>query len=179
MPTLRVGTIDEFTPASQNANKHTERGLYELEKSMQQDGFVAAMTVAANGEALDGSARMEKSAVVFGEDVTVIHHDGTRPIILVRDDIPDASAPIAKRIAIRANRIAQIDLNWDLTELLDTAKQVDLGKLWTAEEWNRLVCASQVPEQPEDSGSYSENSSQEKESDGITCPRCGFHIGGN
>jgi hypothetical protein len=177
MAKLRVGTIDEFRPAGQNANRHTARGLAELERSMNADGYVAALTVAADGEALDGSARLEKVAELFGDEVVVLEHDGTQPIVLVRTDVKNAQSPIAKRIAIRANRVAQLDLDWDPQELIETASQIDLGKLWTQEEWTRAISSVQPPpDEPQNMGSESRDSSENQE-EGIVCPKCGYRIG--
>lgn len=143
---------------------------------MNADGYVAALTVAADGEALDGSARLEKALEIFGDGVVVLEHNGQKPIVLVRTDIPNAQSPIARRIAVRANRVAQLNLDWDPQELIETASQVDLGKLFTQDEWSRLVSIVQSPEEPEISGSQSEDSSENREDGGITCPKCGYHI---
>lgn len=173
---LRAGTIDEFRPASQNANRHTARGLAELERSMNADGYVAALTVAADGEALDGSARLEKAADVFGDEVLVLEHDGTQPIVLVRTDVKNAQSPIAKRIAVRANRVAQLDLDWDPQELIETASQIDLGKLWTQDEWNRAISSVQPPpDEPQNMEAESHDASGNQE-EGIVCPKCGYRI---
>ena len=68
-----------------NLNKHTEYGLQMLEKSMGEVGFIGAMTAANDGEIFDGSARIEKSAVIFDDvDPIVIETDGTRPVIIKR-----------------------------------------------------------------------------------------------
>jgi len=106
-------TLADFRPQRVNANTHTPRGLGMLDAAMAQDGYVAPMTAAADGEIIDGSARLELAAERFaGVAPIVVPHDGTRPIIAVRTDIPNASTPEAKRIALAANRIAQADLQW-------------------------------------------------------------------
>ena len=99
------GKIAGFKPQTRNGNKHTQRGMGMLEASMRQYGYVSPMTAAADGEIIDGSARIETSANVFGDDAIVVHHDGTKPIIMVRDDIPSADTPEARAISMAANRI--------------------------------------------------------------------------
>src|SRR5262245_57947186 len=59
---------------SNNANKHTERGLDLLETSITRDGWIGAITVAADGEAFDGSARIAVSENL--DDAIVIRSDG-------------------------------------------------------------------------------------------------------
>lgn len=47
---------DEIRPQRRNANRHTERGMAALEQSIDQDGWIGAITVAADGETFGGSA---------------------------------------------------------------------------------------------------------------------------
>ena len=84
MAKLSNDRLDKFRPQTRNANKHTQRGMGALEAAMRKYGYVAPMTAAADGEILDGSARIETSANVFGDDVIVVHHDGTKPVMSLR-----------------------------------------------------------------------------------------------
>lgn len=97
--------LSEFRPQDDNANAHTERGLQVLGKAYDEVGYVAPMTAAANGEVIDGSARLEKAINQFEDEALVIRHDGSKPIMMVREDVKDASDPKAKRISYGANRI--------------------------------------------------------------------------
>lgn len=49
-------------PQRKNANRHTPRGMGLLEGSIEQDGWIGAITTAADGETFDGSARVEVTA---------------------------------------------------------------------------------------------------------------------
>jgi hypothetical protein len=134
-PTVKVAKMGEFRPLKTNPNKHTERGLGMLDRSMSEVGYVAPMTAAADGEILDGSARLETAAQRFGDEVLVIHHDGKTPIVCIRDDIPNANTPEAKRIAIASNRIAEIDLSWSAEQLFaDIEAGVNLDGLFAENE---------------------------------------------
>jgi len=127
--------LDKFKPQTRNANKHTQRGMGTLETSMRKYGYVSPMTAAADGEIIDGSARIETSANVFGDDVIVVHHDGTKPVIMVRDDIPSADTPEARAISIAANRVAALNLDFDAEVLFeDLQAGIDLGDLWRKDE---------------------------------------------
>lgn len=121
-PQVRIGKLSDFRPQVLNANLHTERGLRMLDDSMQEDGYVAPMTAVADGEVIDGSARLERAFDRFSDEAIILEHDGTRPIITKRIDIPDADNPIAKRIALRANRIAEADLSWNPEVLAELAE---------------------------------------------------------
>ena len=107
---------------------------------MRKYGYVTPMTAAADGEIIDGSARAETGATVFGDDVIVVHHDGTKPVIMVRDDIPSADTPEAREISIAANRIAQVNLDFDAEVLLeDLQAGVVLGQFWRQDELDALL----------------------------------------
>ena len=138
----------DFRPQQLNANQHTARGMGALERSMRTDGYSTPMVAAADGEVFDGSARLGTSAVLFGGTVPiVVHSDGTRPVIHVRDDIASAADPRAKRLALAANRIAQLNLDWDpalLKRLLAELPELTPG-LWTDEELRAVVRALERP----------------------------------
>ena len=117
--------LKDFKIQSKNANKHTDRGLSALESSIDEYGWIGAVTVANNDETFDGSARLDAIKKQYGDDAEpiVIDSDGTRPIIVRRTDIEDTDDPKAKYLAIAANRIAELDLDWDadvLAGLIDT-----------------------------------------------------------
>lgn len=137
---IKQSTIDNFRPQKANRNRHKMRGMGALESSMRKVGYVAPMTAAADGEIIDGSARLETSAIVFDDDVLVVHHDGTKPVIMVRDDIPNAETPEAKQIALAANRIAELNLDWDAEGLLaDAQAGLDMTGLFSENEIDELM----------------------------------------
>lgn len=133
--------ISDFRPQENNANRHTERGLWMLDKSISDLGWVGAITVSADNQTFDGSARLETVYSRFGEDVEpiVIDADGTRPIIVRRTDIPTADDEKAVKLAIAANRIAEVDLSWDADMLAEISEEVDLSDLFTGDELSRLL----------------------------------------
>ena len=135
-----MAKVKDFRPATQNANKHTARGLGALQASVQGDGWIGAMTTAADGEMIAGSARIETVAQVFGVDAEpiVIESDGSRPIVVVRTDIPNAADKRAVRLALADNRVQELDLTWDV-EVLAGLDADDLAGLWTADELELLA----------------------------------------
>ena len=140
MAKVTADKLGKFRPQTRNANRHTQRGMGQLEASMRKYGYVTPMTAAADGEIIDGSARAETGATVFGDDVLVVHHDGTKPVIMVRDDIPSADTPEAREISIAANRIAQVNLDFDPEVLLgDLQAGVDLAQFWRQDELDELL----------------------------------------
>jgi hypothetical protein len=135
MAKVETGKLSDFQPQAENANKHTERGLKALEDAYSEVGYVAPMTAAANGEVLDGSARLEKAVDQFPDEALVIKHDGTKPIVMVREDVKDAKDAKAKRISYGANRIGELDLEWSPEQVLaDIEAGIDLSGLFDEDE---------------------------------------------
>lgn len=83
---VRIGKLSEFRPQAANANKHTERGLRMLDDAMSEDGYVAPMTAVADGEMVDGSARLERAFDRFDGEAIIVEHDGTKPIVTGRQE---------------------------------------------------------------------------------------------
>ena len=152
--------LADFKPQGRNTNKHTARGMGMLEKSVQKDGWIGAITVAADGETFDGSARIEVASLTGFENAIVIESDGTRPVIHRRIDIPNADDMRAKRLGIAANRIAEINLDYNLEEmagLLAECPTITDG-LFLDDELAKLAAGANTPAPGERK---------------VTCPSCG------
>lgn len=135
-----INGLADIKPQRRNANRHSQRGMGQLEQSVQTDGWIGAITVAADGETFDGSARIEVAAATGFDNPLVEETDGTRPVVLKRVDIPTADDPRAIRLGIAANRVAEVNLTWDtevLTEL--AADGIDLAEFWTKDELAGLI----------------------------------------
>ena len=144
-------SLADFRPLGEgrNPNKHTPQGLGQLEAAMDRQGYVAPMTAAADGSILDGNARLEKAATKFpGVAPLVVAHDGTRPVIMIRTDIASADDPLARDIIVAANRIAEVDLDYDLGVLRDFAADgLDLTPYeFSVETMGELVAGVDAPE---------------------------------
>lgn len=111
--------LSHFRQQENNLNKHTILGMAMLETSMQEVGYAGPMVAAADGEIIDGSARHETAANVFGQEAEpiIVESDGKRPIVVVRTDIKDGKSKIARRLAAFANRTGQVNLEWDAPQL--------------------------------------------------------------
>jgi DNA modification methylase len=145
---------DIVRPQARNANRHTQRGMGMLETSMQADGWIGAITVAADGETFDGSARVEKSATIFPDaEPIVIETDGTRPVIVKRTDIASATDERAVRLGIAANRVASVNLDWepDVLAAIVDEQGIDLSGMFTDLEFDALAIPSVLPD-PGDGG---------------------------
>lgn len=159
--------ITDFQPQKRNSNKHTQRGMSTLEKSIEKDGWIGAITVAADGETFDGSARIEVGALLAdGVEPIIVESDGTRPVIHIRKDIQTATDPKAKRLGVAANRVAQLNLDYDVEELARLQiEDVDLTGLFTETEFDLLTDTGVAKDQ---SGHW--QGMPEFEQDDVTAP---------
>jgi DNA modification methylase len=131
----------KLIPQQRNANKHTLHGLRLLEKSIQSDGFIDAQTAAADGEIISGSARLELSAEKFADvEPIIVESDGSRPVVVVRTDIPTANDPRAKRLSVAANQIAKTDFNPDGELLAEWGGEDEaIRAMFADSEWQEIT----------------------------------------
>ena len=157
----------KITPQRRNANRHTQRGMQALERSLDADGWIGAITVAADGETFDGSARVEKTAENgMLDNPIVVETDGRRPVVVVRTDIPSAADPRGAA-GLAANRVASLNLEWEPDVLAEVARDVDISPLFYPDELAELSLPAPDVEFKE----YDE--SVENDVTYCTCPNCG------
>lgn len=144
---MSAKSLGAITPQKRNANRHTQRGMGALEKSIQADGMIGAITVAANGEIFDGSARREVIETAGLDDAIIVRSDGSRPIIHIREDIPTADDPRAVRLGLAANRVAELNLAWDAELLAEIGAENSalLDGLFSGDELAALLAAIAEP----------------------------------
>lgn len=133
--------LSDFKTQSKNVNKHKPRGMAMLDSVISTDGWQGAITTAANGETFAGSARLEVATNRFGEDAEpiMVHTIGDRPVIIVRDDIPDANHPKAVRLGIADNRISEINYDADYELLAEISDEIDISDMYDDDELGKLV----------------------------------------
>jgi hypothetical protein len=138
---MKKEQLSNFTLQKVNSNRHKPRGMGLLDNSIAKDGWIGSITVTADNETFDGSARLETAYGRFGEDVEpiIVDADGTRPIIVRRTDIPNADDPRAKRLSVAANRVAEVNLDYDLEVLAELHEEVDLSEMFFADEIAALM----------------------------------------
>ena len=126
--------LADLTPDNLNANKGTQRGLGQLEKSLQNYGAGRSITVDKNGRIISGNKTTLAAASVGIEDAILVESDGNAVIVHKRTDI-DIDTPMGRGLAIADNRVAELNLDWDLDVLEELADQgVELLDHWTEDE---------------------------------------------
>jgi hypothetical protein len=96
-----------------------------------------------------GSARLEVAADKFqGIEPIIVESDGTRPVVVIRTDIPSGDDPRAKRLSIADNQISHTDLDFDgdlLKEWGDEDKAI--REMFGDAEWREIVTETMSEEE--------------------------------
>lgn len=122
-----IKRLSDLKTQRNNLNKHKPHGLKALGDSVQKDGLIGGITVAADGEAFDGSARLETIAETMpGVKIRVVDTEGDTLVVNRRVDIPNTNDPRAKRLGYAANAIGVMDWNPDAELLAQLAVEDDL-----------------------------------------------------
>ncbi|MGI8922746.1 MAG: hypothetical protein ACR2HJ_01685 [Fimbriimonadales bacterium] len=161
-----IKSVSDLTPDMANANRHTERGMGMMEKSITECGYGDSVTVDKNGAVISGNGRVETLAAVGMMDAIVVQSDGTRPIIHQRTDLDLEKDVKAKRLALLQNRVGQVNLEWDegvLARLM--AEDVPMDDLFRDDELSKLI-ADFTPASIDEQGRLDEKTP-------VTCPECG------
>lgn len=104
--------LDKVKLDQRNANKHSKRGMELLEKSVEQNGVLEAITVSADDVVISGNARTETFEQKGMTDAIIVETDGTKPVIIKRTDIKDKT-PEFYRAALAANGVAKNNITID------------------------------------------------------------------
>jgi len=145
--------LSDFRVQERNVNKHRLRGLKALRDTIDEGGWVGAITTAANGETFAGSARLEVSYDRFGQEIEpiTVHTTGDRPVIVIRDDIPTASDPKAVKLGVADNRISELNYDPDIELLIEINDEIiQLDDLYYEDELSALVASNEEQEDQED-----------------------------
>lgn len=165
-------TIADLTPDERNANRGTLRGSQLLEKSLREYGAGRSALADKNGKIIAGNKTIEGAASIGMEEAIFVHSDGTRPVIVIRDDL-DLSDPggKAQAMAIADNRVGQVSLEWNPDVLAELQTDgVDLEAFWFEDELSKILNSFEVPDFSavgiEEQGRLDEKAK-------CTCPNCG------
>ena len=108
-------------PSNRNTNKHTERGMQLLGKSIDEVGVIESISVTKQGTIISGHARKEKfdERGLVPKEITLA--DNEYPVI-VRNDIEDDTDTYYKA-QILANTTAHKNYNLDIEDVEAVAEE--------------------------------------------------------
>lgn len=136
MPRSRLPqSLDDLTLDVTNANRGTDRGRRLLAESLQTHGAGRPVLLDRRGRVIAGNKTVEQ-ARALGMPLKVVASDGDVLIAHVRLDLDLTRDPHARALAVKDNRVAELDLDWDPDVLRALhAEGVALDGLWTEQEW--------------------------------------------
>lgn len=134
----RIRSIHDLRSDPQNGNRGTSRGRAALDQSLKAHGAGRSILVDKDGVAIAGNKTLE-AAKAHDLPIQLVPTDGKTLVVVQRTDL-DLGDPAARALAIKDNRIAQIDLDWDPQVLAHLrADGLSLDGLWTEAEWQALA----------------------------------------
>ena len=130
-------TTSDFTLDDKNANNGTDRGKKLLAESLKKLGAGRSIVCDRNGKVIGGNKTLEQ-AIALGLEVETIHTQGDKLVAVIRDDLDLDTDSKARDLAYSDNRIAELDLNWKVEQILEDIDNISIEGLWTEDELNRL-----------------------------------------
>lgn len=167
-----MAELASLTPDKRNANKGTVRGRALLEDSLRKYGAGRSILADKHGNIIAGNKTLE-SAADIGLPIRVIETDGTELVVVQRRDLDLTTDKAARELAYADNRIAQLDLDWDIEALLaDQEAGIDLAAVgFDDDELAALLAANILPNSFRE---YDESVADEVKY--CTCPECGHRF---
>jgi len=161
-----MSDISDLKFDDKNFNKHTQRGMGLLEKSLQELGAGRSILVDKDNNIIAGNGIVEAAANAGITKTKVIETDGTELVVVKRKDMT-LNSNKGREMALADNAAAAVDLEWDTDALADVFDPEDLGKWGISEALPKIDWAS-VDE-------LSEKTYDQPEHEALQCPKCG-HI---
>lgn len=111
-----MADLTDLKPDRRNANRGTVRGRALLEDSLRRHGAGRSILADKHGNVIAGNKTLE-SAADIGLPVRFVQTDGTELVVVQRTDL-DLDSDSGRSLAYLDNRVAELDLSWDVAELL-------------------------------------------------------------
>ena len=117
-----MANISELKFDDKNFNKHTQKGMGLLEKSLQKFGAGRSVLIDKDNNIIAGNGIIEAAGAVGLDKVRVIETDGTEIVAVKRTDVALDSAQ-GREMALADNATAAADLEWDENNIAAVADQ--------------------------------------------------------
>lgn len=127
--------ISDLKFDDKNFNKHTQRGMGLLEKSLQQFGAGRSILIDKNNNIIAGNGVVEAAGNIGLEDVQIVESDGTKIVAVKRTDI-DLNSAEGRELAMADNAVAAEDLSWDKGNIDDVSEQFGIDPGDWISDWD-------------------------------------------
>lgn len=136
MSELRTISIDELVPDDKNANEGTKQGMELLLNSISEDGVGRGILVDKEGRVIAGNKTIEQAKEAGVTEVVLVPSDGSVVVATMREDI-SLDSRTGRRIALRDNRVSEVNLEWDGDVLHDLTSEfeIDLSEEINFQGW--------------------------------------------
>lgn len=114
-------SIEDLRPDALNFNRHTERGMELLEKSIKENKFGRSILVDKDGNIIAGNATVEAAKKLGSKKIKVIETTGEELVVVKRTDL-EIDSKEARELALADNGVAAVNLEWD-EDAIQAAKE--------------------------------------------------------
>lgn len=161
-----IESIEDLSQDELNCNEGTPRGQGIIENSIQRNGCGRSVLADKNGKMIAGNRTLEV-AQAQGLDIEVVHTDGRKLVVVVRDDLDLDTDPRARELSIADNRASEVGLKWLVSRIEEARMKnadVKIDYMFTADEMRERLAESAKRQ-------FGGESSSEKRE--VECPSCG------
>ena len=115
-----------------------------LERSLEQYGAGRSVLVDKHGNVIAGNKTLESAVGIGLDDALVVHTDGSKLVVVQRDDLDLKEDRRAMELGVADNRVGEINLSWAvdmLSAIEDQGAQLEL--FFTPKETEDLLRKAQ------------------------------------
>jgi hypothetical protein len=123
-------TIKDLNFDTKNANKHTEKGMRLLEKSLSKLGAGRSILLDKDNNIIAGNGVIEVAGQIGLENIKIIETDGNEIIAVKRNDV-SLNSKKGRELALADNQTAKVGIDFDFEVIDDLANEFDLN----LQEW--------------------------------------------
>jgi hypothetical protein len=126
-------TIKDLNFDTKNANKHTEKGMRLLEKSLSKLGAGRSILLDKDNNIIAGNGVIEVAGQIGLENIKIIETDGNEIIAVKRKDV-SLNSKKGRELALADNQTAKVGIDFDFEVIDNLANEFDLNlKEWEFE----------------------------------------------
>lgn len=139
--------LSDYKPDPHNANRGTERGVYMLDRSIEEVGLARSIVAAADGTIPAGNKTLQAAADAGIEAVIEVETDGRALVVVKRTDWETADAEQARKYAYYDNRASDVDLDFNAAQIMaDLEAGIDLSAMFFDDELDELRRVAAIEE---------------------------------
>lgn len=145
-PAVRVEVVDIGTlkPDPRNANDHSEYGTHLVTQSIGARGVGRPGFAANDGTVLGGNlSSLEVPGALGMREAIIVHSDGTRPIIHMRDDL-DPNSDEARMLALEDNVAGVKSYTPNIGRLMELSLLDTFHDVIPEGEWKEMLARAEL-----------------------------------